>query len=474
MGVVCEATHIGLEAPVAIKFIRTDLKNDTEYVQRFLNEARHAAALTNEHVARVHDVGQLDSGDLYLVMERLEGIGLDALIREQGPLQQAEAVSLIRQACEGLSEAHAAGIIHRDIKPENLFLARRSDGKRTLKILDFGISKQTSGDAPSSLTNSERSLGSPWYMSPEQMIDTSSVDHRADVWSLGVVLFQLLTAALPFAGSSVPEVCAKVLTAPAPGLRELRPDIDPALEAIVARCLAKEPSARPDSVGALSAELEPFASPRDTPPDPAPESLDPAAEDAFFNRAEESAHRTTPVPLAPLSRRSVQRLTLARTLGGLGILATVTLAAGAFLRTRAEAPNEAPPTSPTLAPAAPPTPATPSAERSLTLPAPPVVLPAPPQSQPSSQPSSPAAGEEQRGTSPTPPEGEKTAASPRATEAPEDPRKPPTAAAPSLTPEEILRRKERYERWLREQGLQRLDEVEVPRQAEPPPEQGGD
>lgn len=443
MGVVCEAMHLGLEVPVAIKFIRTDLKDNSEFVQRFLNEARRAALLKNEHVARVHDVGQLDSGDLYLVMERLEGVGLEAHVRQHAPLRQADAVDLVRQACEGLSEAHAAGIVHRDIKPENLFLAHRIDGKRILKILDFGISKQTNGEAPTSLTNSERSLGSPWYMSPEQMIDTSSVDHRADIWSLGVVLFELLTATRPFDGGSIPEVCAGVLTVPAPALRERRPDVAPALESIVARCLAKNPAERPASVLELSKDLEPFASSPDAPA----QAAESGAEEAFFGGANEPKDRATPLSLVPSTRKSSRRVTLSRALFGLGILASVALAIGAFAGARRESnPPRSPPV-PLQTPSAPPV----SLDQINAQPplpsAPPVtVLPMPPTAEPSS-------------SSPPPPAG-----SDDSTGASGATRKPPAAAEPALTPEEIRRRKQRYERWLREQGLQRLDDVVVPRQ----------
>jgi eukaryotic-like serine/threonine-protein kinase len=453
MGVVCEAMHLGLEVPVAIKFIRTDLKDNSEFVQRFLNEARRAAALKNEHVARVHDVGQLDSGALYLVMERLEGVGLEAHIREHGPLPQAEAVSLIREACEGLSEAHAAGIVHRDIKPENLFLARRIDGKRILKILDFGISKQTTGDAPTSLTNSERSLGSPWYMSPEQMIDTSSVDHRADIWSLGVVLFELLTATRPFEGSSIPEVCAGVLTAPTPALRERRPEVDPALEAVVSRCLTKDPVERPASVLELSKDLEPFATSRDA-------TAESGAEEAFFRAADVPSERPTPLSLVPSRRPPSRRVTLARTLGALGVLASVALAIGAFSRARSNANETQPPvdtgTSPSPSPSAPSAPLDVAGEQRPGPSAQPVTVvpvPAPLPADLRPEPPPPAAGSNER---------------------PSTPQRPPAAAAPALTPEEIRRRQQRYERWLREQGLQRLDEVTVPRPPEPPGNQSGD
>jgi serine/threonine-protein kinase len=456
MGVVCEATHVGLDAPVAIKFIRNDLNDNSELVQRFLNEARRAAALKNEHIARVHDVGQLESGDLYLVMERLEGVGLDAHLREHGPLPQTEAVTLVRQACEGLSEAHAAGIVHRDIKPENLFLVHRSDGERVLKILDFGISKQTSADAPTSLTNSEHSLGSPWYMSPEQMIDTSSVDYRADIWSLGVVLFELLTATRPFEGSSIPEFCARVLTGSTPALRERRPDIAPALDAIVLRCLAKAPEERPESVRALSAELEPFQH---------------GAEEVFFRGGGEADDRATPISLMPPSRKSSRRTTLARSLGVLGILASLALAIGAFRVAPPETTDLPGPWDP--GPGAPIKPVDPeSTAVSSASPLPATVVPEPAPQHGVSQPGAPTDAkndEDQR-----PHRAVEVADDTRG--APRDPgvrRQAPAARAPVLAPEEIRRRKERYERWIREQGLQRLDEVVVPAHSEAPASQSG-
>jgi serine/threonine protein kinase len=260
MGVVCAATHLGLGTPVAIKLIRTGMKQGSESVLRFMNEARTAASLNGEHIARVYDVGQLESGEPYLVMEQLDGIGLDAFIKERGPLSQAEAVDIVLQACEGLAEAHAVALVHRDIKPANLFLARRPDGQFVLKILDFGISKRLLDSERRGLTDPGSSLGSPWYMSPEQMKDSSLVDQRADVWSLGVLLFELLTNEWPFGGESVPQVCASVLTAPAPVPSALRPDIDAGLDAVVLRCLEKEPERRYLGVAALAEDLQPFAS----------------------------------------------------------------------------------------------------------------------------------------------------------------------------------------------------------------------
>jgi serine/threonine protein kinase len=258
MGVVCSATHVGLGTQVAVKLIRSDRQSDPASVERFLNEARTAASLKGEHVARVYDVGQLESGEPYLVMEQLEGVGLDAFIAGRGPLSQGEAIDIVLQACEGLAEAHAVALVHRDIKPANLFLARRPDGELTLKILDFGISKRLVDSALKGLTEPGRSLGSPSYMSPEQMLDASLVDQRADVWSLGILLFELLTKQCPFGGESVPQVCAAVLTALAPAPSERRSDIDAGLDVVVLRCLAKDPKDRYSSVAALAEALRPF------------------------------------------------------------------------------------------------------------------------------------------------------------------------------------------------------------------------
>jgi serine/threonine-protein kinase len=260
MGVVCAGTHVLLGTPVAIKVIHSELKDDSEVVQRFINEARAAAALKGEHIARVFDVGALDSGEPYLVMEQLEGMSLDLYLTGRGPLTRAEAIDIVLQVCEGLAEAHAAGLVHRDIKPANLFLVRRSDEQLAVKILDFGIAKRIDRASPA-LTDPGKSLGSPWYMSPEQMLTPSSVDAHADVWSLGVLLFELLTGRLPFEGENVPHVCANVLAAPAPRPSLYRGDLGPELDAIVLRCLEKEPVRRFASVDELAQALQAFALP---------------------------------------------------------------------------------------------------------------------------------------------------------------------------------------------------------------------
>lgn len=271
MGVVCAGQHLLLGTPVAIKLIHPELKDNQEAVQRFMNEARAAAALKGEHIARVFDVGVLGSGEPYLVMEQLEGMGLDQYLHDRGPLDQAEAVDIVLQTCEGLAEAHASGLVHRDIKPANLFLARGVGTQFSLKILDFGIAKQVVPQEAPGLTNPGKSLGSPWYMSPEQMLAPANVDPRADVWSLGILLYELLTAQRPFDGETVPQVCATVLTAPAPKPSEARAGLDPELDGIVLRCLEKEPERRFASVTDLAQALASFASGRPLAPVLAPE-----------------------------------------------------------------------------------------------------------------------------------------------------------------------------------------------------------
>jgi serine/threonine-protein kinase len=261
MGIVSAATHMHLRKEVALKCIRPEFTKNPEVVARFLNEARLAASLRSEHVARVLDFGTTDKGVGYLVMERLEGASLSAVLKQWGPLPVSEVVDYVLQACESLAEAHAVGIVHRDIKPENLFLTQGVDGRPIVKVLDFGISKQVSGDVDRTLTNPGSSMGSPWYMSPEQMRNAREVDARSDIWSIGVVLFELLTEHTPFSGHNLTEVCSSVLCDATPSLRRHRADVPPELEAVIRRCLEKDRSARFADVTEMAAALAPFASP---------------------------------------------------------------------------------------------------------------------------------------------------------------------------------------------------------------------
>lgn len=265
MGWVVVATHLQLEQRVALKFMRTShAMSSPEAVARFLREARAAARIQSEHVARVSDVGTLESGAPYLVMEYLEGRDLDSLLQARRSLPIAEAIDYAMQACEGLGEVHAAGIVHRDLKPANLFLARRSDGSVRVKLLDFGISKIASTPGRTSdggMTSTQALMGSPLYMAPEQMRSSKGVDARADIWSMGVILYEMLGGQSPFNGDTLPQVCARIMAETPDSLREARRDVPSALEAVVMRCLEKDVQRRFQDVVALAQALAPFGPP---------------------------------------------------------------------------------------------------------------------------------------------------------------------------------------------------------------------
>lgn len=264
MGIVAAAHHIQLEQRVALKLMLPHAMVNQEAVSRFLREARAAARISSEHVARVFDVGSLETGAPFIAMEYLEGSDIAQLLAAQGSLPFGQAIDYLLQACEALAEAHVAGIIHRDLKPGNLFLAQRLDGQVLVKVLDFGISKMIDAGAHSNapVTHTSALMGSPLYMSPEQMGSAKAVDARSDVWALGVVLYEMLSGTPPFSGETLPQVCGMVLNeAPLP-LNERAPGLPPVLCDIVARCLLKAPAERFQSVAELARALAPFGSAR--------------------------------------------------------------------------------------------------------------------------------------------------------------------------------------------------------------------
>ena len=278
MGQVVAARHLVLNELFAIKFMhQRDLANP-QAAARFVREAQAVVKLRNsEHVARVHDVGKLDTGDLYIVMELLVGLDLGEVLKRRGVLPIQEACAYVLQACSALVEAHELGIIHRDLKPANLFLTHRKDGSACIKVLDFGISKilSTAGqEAEVEMTGTREMMGSPLYMSPEQAKSARDVDARTDIWALGAILYKLLTGKAPISGETVAEVSFALLesTSVRPP-SNIRRDIPPNLEACILRCLEKSVHRRYGRVTDLMAALTPFA----MPPQPEQDDDDSAA-----------------------------------------------------------------------------------------------------------------------------------------------------------------------------------------------------
>jgi eukaryotic-like serine/threonine-protein kinase len=261
MGVVVAATHLHLEQSVALKFLRGGVNMQLDALARFTREAKAAAQLRSEYVARVIDAGATEDGTPYMAMEYLEGQSLARTLQTLGRLDVASAVEYAIQACEGLAEAHSRRIVHRDIKPYNLFLVERAPGWNAIKILDFGISKVAFADGGNVATGVI--IGSPCYMSPEQLRATATVDQRTDLWSLGATLYELLVGHAAFdASQSLPELITAILDKPAPRVRDVRSDVPAELDQVVDRCLAKDREERFSSAGELATALLPFATPR--------------------------------------------------------------------------------------------------------------------------------------------------------------------------------------------------------------------
>lgn len=263
MGIVLAAHHLELDERVAIKLLRPEMLGQPEAVARFAREARAAVKIKSEHVARIYDVGALEGGAPFMVMEYLEGVDLAAWLRDSGPLSTEQSVEFLLQAGEAVAEAHALGIVHRDLKPANLFAVRRPGGQLSIKVLDFGISKVSDPMmAGGATTKTLTVMGSPLYMSPEQMESARAADPRSDIWALGVILYELLTGACPFNGETLPEIVLRVATGTPVPLRGRQPSAPAGLEAVLLRCLEKNPDRRFQTVAELADALVEFAPPR--------------------------------------------------------------------------------------------------------------------------------------------------------------------------------------------------------------------
>ena len=260
MGIVVAARHIQLDETVAIKFLLPEMLSNYDAVSRFAREARAAVKIKGEHVARVFDVGALENGAPFMVMEFLEGGDLSGWLEQRGALPVEQAVEFVIQACVAIAEAHALGIVHRDLKPANLFCVRRADGNLSIKVLDFGISKVMNyGIAGAgSATQTSALMGSPYYMSPEQLQSSKDVDSLTDIWALGIVLYELLAGQVPFPGDSIPGVTIKVVSQAPPPLSTFRPELPRGLENAIFKCLEKDRRLRHRNVAELALALLPF------------------------------------------------------------------------------------------------------------------------------------------------------------------------------------------------------------------------
>lgn len=258
MGMVVAARHIQLGQRVALKFMLKEAMADPSNTERFAREARAAVQLQSPHTARVLDVGKLKNGEPYMVMEYLDGHDLDEVLSQNGPMQPEMAVGYLLQACEAFAEAHGLGMIHRDIKLKNLFLTKAVDGRALVKVLDFGLAKTIGGIGDVSLTSTSAVFGSPQYMSPEQMRSAKDVDSRSDIWSIGVCLYELLTGHVPFDAAGIAEICAMVLKDAVEPPSRWAQGLPPELDAVVVKCLEKDPKNRYQTVAELAYALEPW------------------------------------------------------------------------------------------------------------------------------------------------------------------------------------------------------------------------
>jgi serine/threonine-protein kinase len=266
MGGVFAARDLQLNRRVAVKVMLPHLTSSKEFAGRFMREAKAASSLESEHVARVFDVGYGADGAPFMVMELLEGKDLDHHVRKLGRLEIAQAATWVIEACDAIAEAHRRGIVHRDLKPSNLFVAEQPGHAPRIKVLDFGISKQTTLEAgPESqatqLTATDSTLGSPHYMSPEQLRSSKKVDHRTDIWSIGIILHKILTGHLAFETDSIGAHLIAIATEPPKPLRVHLPGAPVELEAVILRCLQRDLSLRFQNLGQLVLALAPFALP---------------------------------------------------------------------------------------------------------------------------------------------------------------------------------------------------------------------
>jgi serine/threonine-protein kinase len=336
MGDVYLCEHPVIRRKVAMKVIRPERARNLDLVARFVNEASAISRIAHRHIVEVTDFGRTPADDFYFVMEYLEGRPLVDLIVAEAPLPPARALELAAQIADALAASHAHGIIHRDLKPENVFLVNREDEPDFVKVLDFGLAKLLHDDgAAAHQSRPDMVMGTPFYMAPEQCEGASEVDGRADVYALGVVLFEMLTGKLPFGGDSDREVLTKQMTMPAPAVRSLAPGVPAALDAIVRRALAKAPADRFPSMVALGEALlapggyvTPFATRADEKAAEVVRAARPMSRaEIMLNRAPPASSPAEPPPSAPPPRPRRRAVSFV----GVVALASLALSAGGML-----------------------------------------------------------------------------------------------------------------------------------------------
>jgi eukaryotic-like serine/threonine-protein kinase len=259
MGAVYRGEHIVIGKKVAVKFLHADLAQNAEVVKRFYREAQAAAAIGHDSIIDVLDVGVSSENEPYLVMEYLEGESLGDMLGRTGPLELSAALGILEPTLRALHAAHAKGIVHRDLKPDNIFIVRQPSGPPKIKLIDFGISKFTEGGSAEKLTQTGSVMGTPAYMAPEQARGATSLDHRADLYSVGVILYEMLTGKLPFSGANFTELIVNILTAEPLPPSAAHPGFPREAEPIVLKALARNPADRFANAEAMIAEMSTLA-----------------------------------------------------------------------------------------------------------------------------------------------------------------------------------------------------------------------